>query len=303
MKKTRVSVIILSVLILITLSVAMRDYSLKINTGDQIPELFMDGGIDTTLNSINVSNESQQQVEPVNVGSNLVIEHDRDFRFRQNASVYADNNIGSGRLENGDVNISRFNKYASCPFSTTQPSIVGDFIHLPVAQDVPSGCLLNYIDATSLDKFALTEFSADMIINANSAAPNSTEEMAFFAASDNVTWVGGEFGFVITNTDNTIKGYVQDKFNGKKPDYRVLGTSDGKLHNYKASFTPDGLNNFIFSWYIDGVLNKTLTYENPTANYTNLNYTIVGTTHRKLNWSANGAYLAFGHVRYTGISR
>lgn len=188
--------------------------------------------------------------------------------------------------------------WVSCLYAGAQPGTINNYMFIPVASYIPSGCGSdNDVGANTNVEYALKSgFSADAIWNGTNVAPSSKEEMALFVTNNIISWNGQEYGFVETNNDNTLKGYVQD---GQKNYYAyvVLGKTDGLKHNYKVTVTKNN-NIYTFNWYIDGVIKGTLKYMNPTQDYANLKYALVGTTHKTVNWNSEGIYLKFTNILY-----
>ncbi len=197
-----------------------------------------------------------------------------------------------------NIDIRDFDIYASCPTSKVNPivDIVENSLIIPVAPD-DYNCQKNFLDAVGRTSHILHDFSFKGTFIGGNTAPSATEEMAIFACDNKVTWDGQEFGFVLTNNDNTLKGYAQGRtyIGGKFYKYVVLDkVPDGLEHVYMASVSRYEHNKIYY--YIDGLLKG---YIDTNLDYCDIPYYMVGTTHRNIGeWSSDDYKLIIKDLKY-----
>lgn len=192
------------------------------------------------------------------------------------------------------ISVTDFMTYASCPSSIEQPiiDIQENSITIPVASSIPTECNLNYLDAISNSVYQLTGFSFYGIFQGGNTAPSATEEMAIFVGKNIITWDEQEFGFVYTNNDSSLKAFSQgkDTLGHKFYNYIVIDINpDSNEHLYSAIIRQYN----IIDFYIDNILKGTIVND-PSCNYYNIYYHIIGTTHRNLpQWNSDQYKIKF----------
>jgi hypothetical protein len=198
-----------------------------------------------------------------------------------------------------NFSLQDLNIYASCILSKQKPAVntVDNSITIPVASDDPN-CPKNFLDVVSRTKYAIHEFTFKGIFKGGNTASSATEEMAIFVGKNIITWDEHEFGFVFTNNDCVLKGYVQGKTDaGSFYKYTVLDKyPDGLTHTYRISVSMYDHDKIYF--YIDNTLKGIIhTYTN--LDYYNMLYHVVGTTHRNIGgWNSDDYKLILKDIKY-----